>query len=102
MILQSDLELKYYLLLHNESQVFTKDSVLFDILEYFVKIKKETSAQLKFSSKTLKYIFGEKLNDENLKEKIVSSIRELIADGLFEKIDDNILITKNAINKFYD
>ncbi len=102
MILRSDLELKYYLLLHNEDQVFTRDSVLFDILEYFVKIKKEAQSQFKFSSKTLKYIFGEKLNDEKLKEKIVLSIKDLILDGLLQKIDDNIIITKNAINKFYD
>jgi hypothetical protein len=101
MMLRSDLELKYYLGLHNEDLFFTKDSVLFDIIEFFVKVKKENLDAPKFSSKTLKYIFGDKLNDENLKTKIVSYIKDLIEEGLFEKQGDSILITNNAISKFY-
>jgi hypothetical protein len=45
---------------------------LFDIIEFFVKVKKEELDSPKFSSKTLKYIFGDKLKDEDLKTKIVS------------------------------
>ena len=41
MTLRSDLQLKYYLGLHNEDLFFTKESVLFDIIEFFVKVKKE-------------------------------------------------------------
>jgi hypothetical protein len=101
MTLRSDLELKYYLGLHNEDLLFTKDSVLFDIIEFFVKIKKENQDSFKFTSKTLKYIFGDKLGDENLKIKIVSYIKDLIDSGLFERHGESILITNNAINKFY-
>ncbi len=102
MILRSDLELKYYLGLHNEDLLFTKDSVLFDIIEFFVKVKKEELDSPKFSSKTLKYIFGDKLKDEDLKQKIVSYIKDLIDDGLFERTGESILITNKAIAKFYN
>ena len=102
MILRSDLELKYYLGLHNEDLLFTKDSVLFDIIEFFVKVKKEELDSPKFSSKTLKYIFGDKLKDEDLKLKIVSYIKDLIDDGLFERTGESILITNKAIAKFYN
>jgi hypothetical protein len=101
MTLRSDLQLKYYLGLHNEDLFFTKESVLFDIIEFFVKVKKEELDSPKFSSKTLKYIFGDKLKDEDLKTKIVSYIKDLIIDDLFKKSGESILITNNAIAKFY-
>lgn len=101
MILRSDLELKYYLGLHNEDLIFTKNSVLFDIIEFFVKVKKEELDSPKFSSKTLKYIFGDRLKNEELKTKIVSCIKDLIDDGLFERNGESILITNKAIAKFY-
>lgn len=100
MILRSDLELKYYLGLHNEDLLFTKYSVLYDILEFLIKNKKDSS-ELKFTSKTLKYIFGEKLNVESLKEKIVSYIKELLDDEYLVKSGESILISTKAITKFY-
>jgi hypothetical protein len=99
-ILRDDLKLKYYLGLHNLH--LTKYSILFDICEYLVKKNKKDLSAFKFSPKTLKYIFGDRINDDSFKIKIVSFIRELSKDEYLFKKEDSIFITKKGITRYYN
>lgn len=106
MILRSDLPLKYYLNLYNEDSLSDNYTVLFDILQYIIKVAnaKEKSLELKnlkFSSKSLKYIFGEKLKDEIFKAYIVKSLKEMILKEYLRPEGDFIFFTKNGLTYFY-
>jgi len=104
--IKDDLPLKYYLSLHLNK--YTEDSVLFEIINYIVtnnienKDKNISYDNLKFSSKTLKYIFGEDIIDEKFKNEIIFSIKKLISD---EKISVNrkyFHVTEKGILNFYN
>lgn len=104
--IKDDLPLKYYLSLHLNK--YTEDSVLFEIINYIVtnnienKDKDISYSNLKFSSKTLKYMFGEDITDEKFKNEIIISIKKLISN---EKIHVNkkyFHVTEKGILNFYN
>ena len=106
MTLRSDLPIKYYLNLHIDEALCDQHSVLFEILQYLVKVAqakdKEISWQnLKFSSKSLKYVFGEKLKGDPFKEYVVASLKYLIANEYLNTDGDFIIFTKKGITYFY-
>lgn len=106
MILRSDLPIKYYLNLYNEDALMDQYSVLFEILQYIIKVAnaKDKSLELKnlkFSSKSLKYIFGEKLKDETFKAYVVKSLKEMILKEYLIPEGDFIFFTKNGLTYFY-
>ena len=102
MKLNPNLKLKYHLDLHNEPSLFSSQSVLFDILKYLVKHNKSNSFDsLKFSSKTLKYIFGDQLDNLESKEKIVNCIKELLKTDYLKTNNNSMYITKKTIDIFY-
>ena len=106
MKIRRDLPLKYYFNLHSEEGLYDKHSVLFDTIQYLIRtaeLKQKTLDlnELKFSSKTLKYIFGEKINEETFKEDLVKKIRELISDSDLEIKGDSMALTKKGISNFY-
>lgn len=106
MKLRSDLPIKYYFNLHNEIEIYDDFSVLFNIIQYLIKViqiknKKETIDSFKFSSKSLKYIFGDKLNDETFKHDLVKRIKTLISLEFISVKDDTMCITKKGLTYFY-
>jgi hypothetical protein len=81
-------------------------AVLFDIMQYLIKVvqmksKKLEFDNLNFSSKTLKYIFGDKLKDETFKQDLVKKIKNLISDQYFEVKGESMYLTQKAITYFY-
>jgi hypothetical protein len=106
MTLRSDLPLKYYLNLYNEDTLTDKYSVLFEILQYIIKVAnaKDKSLELKnlkFSSKSLKYVFGERLKDETFKLYVVKSLKEIISQEYLTPDGDFIFFTKKGLTYFY-
>lgn len=106
MILRSDLPLKYYLNLYNEDSLSDNYTVLFDILQYIIKVAnaKEKSLELKnlkFSSKSLKYVFGERLKNETFKVSVVKSLKEMIFREYLKSEGDFIYFTKKGLTYFY-
>jgi hypothetical protein len=104
--IRSDLPIKYYLNLHNDPRVFDSDTYLFEIIQYLLRVIDSKSKELsydnlKFSSKSLKYIFGDKLNDETFKTNLVKTLKEMISENLLESQGDFIKITQLSISKFY-
>lgn len=106
MNLRSDLPIKYYLNLYNEDTLTDEYSVLFEILQYIIKVanSKDKSTELKnlkFSSKSLKYIFGERLKDENFKSYVVKSLKQMILKEYLIPEGDFIFFTKKGLTYFY-
>lgn len=84
------------------------DSISYEICKYVVNDiesndKKElTLDNLKFTSKTIKYIFGKKLNEDgDFKNYIITSMKKLISDEYLITDGKNIRLTEKIINKFY-
>lgn len=106
MILRSDLPVKYYLNLHIDEALCDEHSVLFEILQYLVKVAqakdKEINWQnLKFSSKSLKYVFGDALKVDVFKQYVVASLKYLIANEYLNTEGDFIIFTKKGLTYFY-
>ena len=104
--IRSDLQIKYYLNLHNDSAATDSDAFLFEIISYLLRVidskqKQLSYDNLKFSSKSLKYVFGDRVNDETFKKNLVQALKEMIAAGSLETDADFIKITKLGISKFY-
>jgi len=106
MNLRSDLPIKYYLNVHQYEDLQDDLGVLFDISQYLLRViemkNKELDPQkLKFSSKTLKYVFGDRLQDETFKLNLVKRLRSLIASDFISVTGDEMLITNKGILTFY-
>lgn len=85
------------------------DSISYEICKYVINDidsnnKKElTLESLKFTSKTIKYIFGKKINeDDSFKSYVISSIKNLISEGYLDVDGKSIKLTSKIINKFYN
>ncbi len=106
MTLRSDLPIKYYLNLHNEDGLSDEFTLLFEIIQYIIKVAnaKEKNLDLKsfkFSSKSLKYVFGDRLKDETFKINLVKSLKKMIGDNYLTTEGDFIYFTKKGITYFY-
>jgi hypothetical protein len=106
MTLRSDLPIKYYLNLYNEEGLSDKFTLLFEILQYIIRVAntKDRSLELKnikFSSKSLKYVFGDKINDETFKTNLVKSLKTMINDEYLVTEGDFIYFTKKGLTYFY-
>ncbi len=102
--LRNDLKLKYYLSMHLNG-ILNKDAILFEIISYILsnnlKDKDIVYNNVKFSAKTLKYIFGEKFNNEEYKNSIISFIKTLVSDKDLELNSKTFHVTEQGICKFY-
>ena len=84
----------------------THSDFIFDVCAYFVRVyssknKELTFADLKFSAKTLKYIFGEQINDETFRQKIKSIVANCLEDGSLSKKGEFIFISESAFTKYF-
>ena len=106
LILRSDLPIKYYFNLHNDPNLEDEFSILFDIIQYLNKViqakgKASSLENFKFTSSSLKYVFGDNIKDETFKEKVVKSIKTLISNEYLSIDGETIKITQKAITNFY-
>lgn len=105
--LRQDLLIKYYLNLHLSDDNLNEESVLYEILTYTIqkinenKDKDLSYNNLKFTSKTLKYIFGDDKLEDN-KSLIISSLKKLIETDYLERKGKSIHITNKSVIKFYN
>jgi hypothetical protein len=104
--LQPNIPLKYLLDSHTALPSYpTRQDFIFDILSYIVKVTQVKSkdfdpGDIKFSTKTLKYVFGDKLTAEFL-EKLKLLMKDLIEDTTLIKKGEFIIIDQSEFLKFY-
>lgn len=104
--LNQEIPLKYHLEVHSSLPNYpSNDDFIFDVINYLVKVfesKSKTldSSSIKFSTKTLKYVYGDKFNQEFI-EKLKPIISSLVEEGILTKKDDTMVISKQVFEKFY-
>lgn len=99
--------IKYDLLVHTALPNYpTLPDFIFDVCSYLVKVhgtkKSElTQSDLKFSVKTLKYVFGNKMDEESFRLKIKENLQDGIAKGSFTKDGEFIFISEETFTNYF-
>ena len=89
--------------MHLMESIIDSDSISFEIIKYIINDKSVLTLDgFKFTSKTLKYIFGEKMKDEDFKKYIILELKKLISSGYIVTSGKNMNVTEKMINKFYN
>ena len=106
MKIRSDLPIKYYLNVYNEEHLQDDLTILFDIIQYLTKVIQAKDKDLllenfKFTSKSMKYIFGDKLKDETFKQNLVKRLKNLIATDHISVTGETMKITETGLIHFY-
>jgi hypothetical protein len=101
------LPIKYALSLHQAVPGYpTHQDFLFDVSAHIVRVTEVKSKDwdpedIKFSTKTLKYVFGEHMHEEVFVSKIKSILSDLLAKGILEKRGEFIFIPNSEFSKYY-
>lgn len=83
-----------------------RDSIAFEIVKYLIRDLESNSKELiidnfKFTSKTIKYIFGDKVKDDKFKEYIVDKLKEMIKIGWISSDNKTMYVKEEMLNNFY-
>ena len=105
--INNDLPIKYHLNMHLMESFIEKDSIGFEIIKYVIgdiaTHKKEMEIEnFKFTSKTLKYIFGDRIKEPDFKDFVIKTIKEFIANDLIVPKNKALHITEKMITNFYN
>lgn len=106
--LNKTLPLKYILDTHTALLNYpTEQDFLFDIISYIVRVSVSKSKpidpkDIKFSTKTLKYVFGDKLGNQEFTDKIKLIMQSLIEDGKLSKKGEYLQIDEPTFFTYYE
>jgi hypothetical protein len=99
--------LKYSLEAHIALPTYpTRQDFVFDIASYLIRVSESKSRKLdpedlKFSTKTLKYVFNDKMNDDEFRDRIKLIMKDMIEDGSLVKSGENLVISQTEFLKLY-
>lgn len=99
--------IKYDLLVHTALPSYpTLPDFIVDVCSYLIKVhgtkKAELTKQdLKFSVKTLKYVFGTNMESDAFKLRLKENLQDGIALGHFTKEGDFIFISEETFTKYF-
>lgn len=104
--INGDLPIKYELNVHKKLLSYpTHQDFMFDIISYLLKNDKSNELnqikEFKFSPKTLKYVFGENLKNDQFFSMIKEILRDLIESSVLKKEDSQFFINSSEIKKYY-
>lgn len=106
--IKDDIQIKYHLNMHLMESFIERDSIGFELIRYVIdQIESSDNKELelknmKFTSKTLKYIFGDKIKDDEFKSYTVDKIKEMIGIGWIKPKNKSMFITEKMINNYYN
>jgi hypothetical protein len=92
--------LKYHLDLHLHESFTDEGSILFEITRYCLSQTQDLS-NLKFTSKTLKYIFGDQMKDENFKDKIIQSVKSGIKNSIIIVKGKSMIVSESFASNYF-
>lgn len=83
------------------------DSIGFELVKYLNNYITSNNKDMnvdnfKFTSKTLKYVFGDKLNNPKFKDYVISTLKKFISDNLILPKDKSMYITEKMITNYYN
>ena len=97
--------MKYRLGIHTTMPNYpTSQDFMFDVCSFIVKVGKEKELEakdLKFSTKTLKYIFGDNVKSEDFNDRIKSIIRDLVESGTLTLSGEFFFIEESEFAKYF-
>lgn len=102
------LPLKYLLDSHTALLSYpTEQDFLFDILSYIVRVSVSKSKpidpkDIKFSTKTLKYVFGDRLANQEFTDKMKLIMKSLIEDGKLSKKGEYLQVSESTFLTYYE
>ena len=105
--IQTGLPVKYALALHSALPSYPNSfDFLFDVASHIIRVTELKSkdwdpTDIKFSTKTLKYVFGEHMASDLFKDKIKTILKGLIASGTLIKKGEFIFIPETEFSKYY-
>ncbi len=102
--IKKDIKLKYLLNLHLTDELLDEDSIIFEIVKYTISQIKEDDFDLddiKFTSKTLKYIFGDKIKEDSFKTFVINSIKNNIKNNNISPVGKSMFLSKKIISEYY-
>lgn len=105
--LKESVPIKYRLGIHSAIPSYpTSSDIEFDLISYIiyvidVKNKEFDLEKLRFTKKTLKYIFKEKLDDPSFKTIFIKLLKEHIEQGNIEKQGDTFYVSPEVYHKYY-
>ena len=99
--------IKYHLNMHLMDRYIDDDAIVFEIVKYTLSLVEAKSEEIdisniKFTSKTLKYIFGNKIDDDDFKSRVISTIKTQIHENLISTHNKSMYITKKLLTKYYN
>lgn len=106
--LKQSLPLKYFLDTHIALLSYpTEQDFMFDIISYIVRVsvskaKPIDPKDIKFSTKTLKYVFGDRLANQEFADKIKLIMKSLIEDGSLIKKGEYLQISESTFLTYYE
>ena len=106
-IVQPILPIKYILGLQASTPNYpTTQDFMFEVISYIVRVaeakEKDWDPQdIKFSAKTLKYIFGENMKSEEVVDRIKLRLKELLDSEILEKRGEYIYISETEFTRYY-
>lgn len=101
------LPIKYSLNVHNALPSYpTEADFIFDVASHLVRVadvkgKDWDIEDIKFSTKTLKYVFGDRMNDEQFKVSLKTILTGLLENGTLIKRGEYIFIPNSEFSKYY-
>jgi len=104
---QPTLSIKYAMKVHQELPNYpTHQDFMFEICSYIVRVSEQKEKELdpndiKFSAKTLKYVFGDNVKSEEFLDRIKSILKDLLESGALTKKGEFIFIEADEFSKYY-
>jgi hypothetical protein len=105
--INSELPVKYPLNVHSALPSYpTQSDFIFDVATHLVRVadvkgKDWDVDDIKFSTKTLKYVFGDRMNDDQFKASLKNILAGLLDSGTLIKRGEYIFIPNVEFSKYY-
>lgn len=105
--IKDELPIKYKLSVHSSMPNYpSAQDFMFDVAAHIVRVtelkeKDWDSNDIKFSTKTLKYVFGDHMKNESFKAKLKILIKDLLDTGLLIKKGEFIFMPESEFLKYY-
>lgn len=105
--INDSLPIKYTLDLHRSLPAYpTHQDFMFEVISYLIKVSEKKGKpldpnDLKFSSKTLKYIFGDEFKSEEFLVRIKTILSELREANVLDKVDEQVFIKADEVSRYY-
>jgi hypothetical protein len=105
--INSNQPIKYDLLVHTALPAYpTLPDFIVDVCSYLIKVHGSKKAELvstdlKFSVKTLKYVFGNNMDNEEFRIKIKENLQNGIALEAFTKDGEFIFVSEETFTNYF-